>query len=255
MKLIITDLDNTLLRSDKNLSEYTAQVFEKCRQKGYLIAFATARSQSAAARFVNTIKPDVMISNGGAIVEVKGEVIYRNLMSGEDVSTILKMCRKFTNGQGLITLDCDRGYYCNFVPKDPDRYAGYVHLDFADFCEPSYKITAELEREEWGEEIAKACSNCTVISFTGEKWRRFAAKGSDKATALQILADYIGVDLRDVIAFGDDRNDLGMMELAGRAVAVSNAIDEVKAVADHIAGSNDQDGVASYIESVLLTEV
>ena len=63
MKLIITDLDNTLLRSDKSISEYTAKVFERIRAKGYLVAFATARG-CAMSRFVETIKPDIIVSNG-----------------------------------------------------------------------------------------------------------------------------------------------------------------------------------------------
>ena len=97
------------------------------------------------------------------------------------------------------------------------------------------------------------CPNCSVLTFTGEKWRRFAAKNADKETALQILADHIGMDMTDVIAFGDDVNDLGMLKLAGTAVAVSNAIEDVKAVADHVTDSNDLDGVAKFLEATILT--
>jgi len=67
-----------------------------------------------------------------------------------------------------------------------------------------------------------------------------------------MLVEYIGIDPSDVVAFGDDINDLGMLKSAGTAVAVSNAIDEVKVVADHITESNDQDGVAKFLERTLL---
>jgi len=252
VKLIITDLDNTLLRNDKNISEYTVKVFEKCRKKGYLISFASARSEPAMERFIKAIKPDIIVSNGGAIIRVAGEVIYKNIMSEQDVSKILKMCRRFTNGKGLITLDCDTGYYCSFVPNDPDRYNGYVFSDFENFKTPAYKISAELKNDEWGKEIIRACPGCTLIRFTGEKWCRFAANGSDKETALRILASHLGIDCSDIIAFGDDTNDLGMLKLAGTSVAVSNAIDEVKEVADYITDSNDQDGVARFLETMIL---
>ena len=69
---------------------------------------------------------------------------------------------------------------------------------------------------------------------------------------MKTLVEHIGIDLSDVIAFGDDINDLGMLKLAGTAVAVSNAIDEVKAVADHITESNEQDGVAQFLERTIL---
>lgn len=253
MKLIITDLDNTLLRSDKSISEYTVKVFEKCRTQGYLIAFATARAENAMARFVEEIKPHIIVSNGGATINVEGKIIYRNLMKQDDVATIVKMCRQFTNDTGLITVECDEGYFCNFVPSDPDRYAAFTYSDFKNFRAPAYKITSELENDEWVEEISRTCPNCTVINFTGEKWRRFAAKNSEKETALRILADYIGIDMIDIIAFGDDTNDLGMLRLSGTAVAVSNAIDEVKVISDYIADSNDRDGVAKFLENAILT--
>ncbi|MBQ8508477.1 MAG: HAD family hydrolase [Clostridia bacterium] len=253
MQLIITDLDNTLLRSDKSISEYTVNVFEKCRTQGYLVAFATARAENAITRFVEAIKPHIIVSNGGATINVNGEIIYRNPMEQDDVATIVKMCRQFTNDAGLITVECDEGYYCNFVPSDPDRYAAFTYSNFENFRIPAYKITSELENDEWVEEISRVCPDCTVINFTGEKWRRFAARNSDKETALKILADHIGIDMIDIIAFGDDTNDLGMLKLAGTSVAVSNAIDEVKAVADYITDNNDRDGVAKFLEKAILT--
>lgn len=252
MRLIITDLDNSLLKSDKSISEFTVNVFKKCREKGFLIGFATARAENAMTRFIQAIKPDIIISNGGATINVKGNVIYRNLMSQEDVAAIVEMCRRFTSNKGLITVECDDGYYCNFVPNDPDRRAAFTYSDFEGFKKPCYKITAELEEDAWSENIVQACPDCTLTGFTGEKWRRFAAKNSDKETALKRLADHLGIAMRDVIAFGDDMNDIGMLKLAGTAVAVSNAIDEVKAIADHIADSNENDGVARFIEQVLL---
>lgn len=252
MKLIVTDLDNTLLRSDKSISNYTIEVFEKCRQQGYIIAFATARAENAMVRFIEAIKPNIIISNGGATINVNGEIIYRNRLKGEDVAIIVEMCRQFTGNKGLITVECDEGYYCNFVPNDPDRRAAFTYSDFENFKTPAYKITSELENDEWGEEILGVCPECTLINFTGEKWRRFAAKNSDKETALNTLVNYIDIEPSDIIAFGDDTNDLGMLKIAGTAIAVSNAIDEIKAVADYITDSNDQDGVARFLDKMIL---
>ena len=254
MKLIMTDLDNTLLRSDKTISDYTVKVFEACRAQGHLIAFATARAENAMARFIDAIKPDIIVSNGGATINVCGEIIYRNRLKENEVATIVEMCRQFTDSQGLITVECDEGYYCNFVPSDPDRRAAFTYSDFENFKTPAYKITAELENDEWGEAIIRACPDCTLINFTGEKWRRFAAKNSDKEAALNTLVNHIVIDWSDIIAFGDDTNDLGMLKLAGTAVAVANAIDEVYTVADYITDSNDQDGVAKFLEKVVLNQ-
>jgi len=252
MKLIITDLDNTLLRSDKSISPYTVQILEKCRTKGWLIAFATARGR-AVSRFVETIKPDIIIANGGATVTVNGEVIYRDLLSEEDVQIILSMSQAFTNGTALISVENDDGYYCNFVPDDPDRKAVFTYDDFYNFRAPAYKVSPELESDEWAESIEKACKNCSLLNFAGEKWRRFAARDSSKETAIKALTDHLGISLNDVIAFGDDYNDLGMLKMAGTSVAVANAIDEVKQVADYITESNNDDGVAKFLEKMILS--
>ena len=249
-RMIITDLDHTLLRDDKCISAYTVSVLSRCRDAGMFVAFATARSERAMVRFIQAIQPDAIISNGGATIRVQGRLIHQNLLPQEDVVTILGMCQQFTAGRGLITVESEDGYYCNFVPTDPDRRAAFIYSDFADFRKPAYKITAELETE-WGEAIARACNDCRVVSFSREKWRRFAAEGADKGTALRVLCENMGIDPAHVIAFGDDWNDLGMLELAGTAVAVSNAIEEVKDVADHITDSNDHDGVARFLEGVM----
>lgn len=253
MKLIITDLDNTLLRSDKSISEYTSRIFERVREKGHLVAFATARGY-AIARFVDLIKPDVLITNGGATVCVDGKIIYRNLMPGSDVEKIIQMCQRFKNDGAQITIENDDGYYCNFEPADPDRRSVYTYSDFKDFRAPAYKVSPILERDEWANAIAQACPNCSLMSFREEKWRRFAAANSNKESALRILVQYLGIHLKDVIAFGDDLNDVEMLKIAGTSVAVGNAIKEVKAVANYVTDCNDNDGVASWIKRFVLND-
>lgn len=250
--LLVMDLDNTLLNRDKNITAYTVSVLKRCREKGHCIAFATARAENAMQRFIDAVLPDIIISNGGATIRVEGEIIYRNPMSAEEVALILEMCRGFTADKGLITVECEDGDYCNFMPADPDRRNAWIYSDFVGFEKPAYKITAELTNETWGEEIIRRCPNCTVIGFTGEIWRRFAAKHSDKETALKILLEYLGIAKTDVIAFGDDLNDLGMLKLSGTSVAVSNAIDAVKDVCDDVTDSNDCDGVAKFLDQKLL---
>jgi hydroxymethylpyrimidine pyrophosphatase-like HAD family hydrolase len=77
-------------------------------------------------------------------------------------------------------------------------------------------------------------------------------KGIGKGTSITKLGSFMNVDINKIIAIGDYNNDISMFKAAGIGVAVSNAIDEVKAVADYIAESNDDDGVAKFIESVIL---
>lgn len=249
MRLIVTDLDSTLLKSDKNISDYTIATFKKCREKGILVGFASSRAESAMTRFIDMIEPDFLIASGGATIKVGNKIIHENLICSESVKRILRMSRDFTNDTGLISLDCAEGYYCNFIPTDPDRGACAKYSDFKNFCIPCYKITAVLEKDEWVSQILEECKDCFYVSYTGETWRKFASKGAEKGTALKILCEHLGIDLSDTVAFGDDWNDFEMLSAAGIGIAMENAITDVKNIADFITESNDNDGVASWLEA------
>ena len=248
MKLIVTDLDSTLLRSDKNISAYTVEILKRCRESGILIGFASSRAESAMTRFIDAINPDFLISSGGATVSVGGKIIHESLISPQSVRSILQMSREFTGGKGLISLDCIDGYFCNFTPTDPDRGSTAKYSDFKDFDVPCYKITVVLEKDEWVYKILNECKDCFYVSYTGENWRKFANNGADKGNALKILCGHLGIDISETVAFGDDCNDLEMLGVAGIGVAMGNAIDAVKNVADFITDTNDNDGVAKWLE-------
>ena len=103
------------------------------------------------------IKPDAIISSGGAMVSLNGETIYDNILSSEDVSVIVKEIMSLTYSKAKISAESINGYFCNFIPDDPDRFNAFTYKDFHDFDYPCYKITAELEQDSWGEIIANKC--------------------------------------------------------------------------------------------------
>lgn len=111
-------------------------------REGHLIAFSSARAENAMTRFVQAVKPDIIISNGGAI----GKIIHKELLSAETACKIIAMCQQYTNGKGLITVETDDGSYCNYHPDDPDCRNNYQYTDFVDF-KKTYMVASELERE------------------------------------------------------------------------------------------------------------
>ena len=249
IKLIITDLDGTLLHSDKSISEHTESVFEKCREQGILTAFATARSENAARRFIDCIRPDIVISCGGALVKHHDSVIVRKQLSAETSKRIIDTCLALTGGQGEITVETDAGHFWNYHVKPDGDYSDCIYTDFVDFDFPTYKITAELETEELAKAVVRENPECETLSFRGEKWRRFAAKGADKVSAISELCEHLQIGMENVIAFGDDYNDTQMLKAVGTGVAVENAPDEIKSAADFVTESNDSDGVANFLKN------
>ena len=252
IKMIVTDLDKTLLRSDKTISDYTAKTFHLCQQLGIIVVFATARSESSCKRFIKLINPDAIISNGGAIVRIGRNVIYHATMNVKIANELLRLCLEHPK-VGYVTVDTEKGYFVNkLIGKHVPSWDEYVSASQKDLSKglecDAYKITAEIFDDSTAYSIASTFPTIDVLKFSGERWFRFANTYANKWEGLKSLAAYANVDLREIVAFGDDHNDVAMVSKCGTGVAVDNAIAEVKDVADYVCDTNDSDGVARWLE-------
>ncbi|MCL1854752.1 MAG: HAD family hydrolase [Clostridia bacterium] len=256
IQMIVTDLDGTLLRPDKTISPFTADILRSCRQRGMVIAFATARSERSCKRLTDTVNPDAVISNGGALVRARDTMIYRAAMSRETANELLRSFLRRTD-VGLITVDTDLGFFVDKpVHANNPEWSEYLPAYPMDFSQgldcDAYKITVEISDDTTAYEIASGFPTVDVLPFAGERWFRYADTAADKLCGVKALAAHFGVDLPHVAAFGDDYGDLEMLRACGAGVAVANAISEVKAAADCICGSNDVDGPAKWLEENVL---
>ncbi len=253
IKLVVTDLDRTLLRTDKNISDYTVSIFKQCRERGIVTAIATARSEVSAKRYIDRINPDIVISCGGALVRCSDKTIYRSVLPAS-ISDRLIYEMVTSDLVGEITVDCDSGYYVSY--SSPADHPDYLHGIYYDFNKPlgqdTYKITSEIFDQSYAKQLLQKYPECSVIHFSGEAWCRFASVTADKSIALQKLSSYLDVPTSQFAAFGDDYNDIEMIRGCGIGVAVANAIDEAKAVADFICDTNDNDGVAGWLDERVL---
>lgn len=250
IKLIVCDLDGTLLRSDKSISSYAIGVLEKCSTLGIKIVLATARSERGAIKVVSPFVPDFIISSGGAKITRGEEVLFSSKIPPKIVRDIIAMCRQFTGGKGEITVETDSGHYWDYKvkPQENTVESNCFYTDFKDFDEPAYKITAELENDEHCKEIVNKYPQLAFSGYKGEPWKRFAMHGADKPNGVRRVCEYLDITPSHAIAFGDDYNDVEMLKLCGTGVAMENAANEAKEAADFIAASNDSDGVAKFLE-------
>lgn len=251
-KLIVLDLDGTLLNSQKKISEGNLAALKMAREGGALIAFSTARSVGAMRDYIAAVQPDILISNGGALVERNGEVLFKRQLSAESVRHIIKRCFELSKGYFGITVETDYGYFWNYeIGCDFTRYEvpdNVQYNDYTDFNYPAYKVTVEVEHEEDARKIAAEIPDCGTLSFRGEIWRRFAHTEATKRNALEHICGCLGIQPKEILAFGDDYNDLEMLEYC-TGVAMGNALEEVKAAAEFVTDTNDNDGVAKFIIS------
>lgn len=252
-KMIITDLDNTLLRSDKTISQYTIDVLKKCQSKGVKVAFATARSEQASLRVLKQFVPDIFIGYGGALVSVGDTVIHRFDIPVDTSSQIIKEC---LNTAGVLSVSAinqsiafssDRKY----IEQKDSSY--YRYNDFSSNLNYRYlKISLRSTDPTVVEKIASHYPMCDMLRYSNEDLYRFANRDAVKWNAVKSVAEYFNINTESFVAFGDDYNDLEMLRKCGIGVAVKNAIDKVRFASKYICETNDNDGVAKWIEEYAL---
>jgi len=248
IKMIVTDLDGTLLRTDKTVSERTIAALTRCKQSGIKLAYATGRGKSAANLVPEGLFDGRIIANG-AMATVDDTVVYNSLIPYLSVRNLLMACDK----RGLrMSSQFDGMDYSNFSLSAvwPEE-TSYTIVDFSKHDKDTEKIftyditpddlvfmEAHLPPEAY---LVTAVDGVAMINH----------KNAIKSKATAELARYWGIAASEVAAFGDDLNDLDLLKFAGVGVAMGNALDVVKEVAGHICQTNDEDGLARWIEANL----
>lgn len=251
VKLILSDLDGTLLRDDKTISKASEEAFSHARKNGVLVGFCTSRARLNVKEYLKQVQTDFLISNGGACVFVGDSIIYNNSFTVEEsrkmFSAIYDICGKNIE----MTADMPDALYWNRT-KEEQQYVysrDSIYDDFSDFKMPVMKICVHTWDQDIAERIAQILGDdaVDVSKFSDIPWYKFSKKNATKERAVQELSSYLDVSLSDMAAFGDDFNDIGMLKMCGCGIAMQNAIDEVKLCADEITLSNEEDGVAHWI--------
>ena len=252
-KLLLFDLDGTLLRSDKTLSARTLDALKKSREAGYLVGISTSRAIHNCMTFLPDLTPDLFIASGGAVVLYRGEIIYTAEFSAEETRRMIGCARAVCGHDCEVTVDSLNGHYWNYK-NDPNKndatWGDTIYTDFKDFNEKALKICVQIFDNSHAEMLQKEFFDCDWARFEGGFWYKFTRKDATKESAIRKACHILGIDLADVTAFGDDIPDIGMLRLCGTGIAMGNAFAAVKEAADLVIGRNDEDGIAAYLETI-----
>lgn len=271
IKLIVCDLDGTLLNSKKKISSYTRKVLMKTKELGIHICFASGRDEQMMAVYSKCIGGcSYMLSNNGALVrDTTGNILYEAALEKPDIQQILAF---LTQRQMVFMMyTAQTMYFSNDSEKLKKRITNYEKLSeelgypmkLAAESITAYDINRNIddvakivvyEDEEMQMngflDFAKNLENVHCES-TGYGLQGAFHKSVSKRTALFKIMGHLGVDKRQVCVFGDYDNDLSMFECADRRIAMGNSIGCLKEAASEITLSNDEDGVAVYLEKEL----
>jgi Cof subfamily protein (haloacid dehalogenase superfamily) len=261
-RLIATDLDGTLLRSDgRTVSVRTRAALARAREAGITIVLVSARGPAGVAEVAGEANLDglAICSNGAVVFDLaRSEVVRHRPLAAEVAARMIHELRErlpevcFAAETELrISLEpAFEGAWDGWEPPAGTTYADALELVAA----PVTKLIARdatcsvTELALAAREVAGAEA---AVSVSGEWVIEIAAAGVNNAAALEELAEDLGIPARAVVAFGDYPNDLPMLAWAGLAIAPANAHPEVLAQVDLVTESNDADGVAIAVERLL----
>ena len=264
--LYVSDLDGTLMHKDLKISDFSVKTINALVEKGVAFTYATARSISSAGTITKDLKLKLpVITRNGAVLADNntGKIIEKALFTEKEVEMLKDMLPELPK-TGFVSCyfgdDMKKVFagslhtaelqgYLDYYKDDPSVVTvsalsemfmgnpGYVTIiGNKDETEPLYLRTREYNGWE--------CLFQKDV-YRDEYWLEIAPRNSTKAKSILKLKEEYGFD--KLVVFGDSANDITMFKIADEAYAVSNAVDELKALATGIIGSNEEDAVAVYL--------
>ncbi len=255
--LICTDLDGTLLRHDKTVSEENLRAIEYFKSEGGLFTYVTGRMPQTTEYVYNTINPNAPFGciNGGGIYDHRTqEYVWLNYLSHDAIDLVVDACEKMPTVGAQVNTP-DKIYFCyeNEVMENFRRVTSTPNLvaNCREIKEPLCKVVFGAQSEEVPllEKILKSHPRASEYDFIRSEKHLYEIlpRGNSKGSVLVRLAEYLGVDMKKTVAIGDYDNDVSMIRVAGLGVAVANASESAKAAADHITVHYEQDAIARVI--------
>lgn len=269
IKLVAVDMDGTLLNSKKQVPKENIDAIREYKKKGVMFAFCTGRVMNEI-ELVSDELPEVdyaITCNGSLVYDISDrtnyKLIYGNTISMEEVRDIYKFIEELgvdmmfeLQADGVVytskyCIDNPDKYGAEYIRDlikqtrvpiedikqyiyERDEYVGKLNIFFPD-AETRFKVLEELKKLEYD----CAYSEPTNIDIN--------QKGSDKGKGLKMLMEHLGLTEQEVLAIGDNFNDLEFLQVTPNSVAMENAPEEVKTYANYVTLSNDENGVAYAI--------
>lgn len=263
VRLIASDIDGTLLRSDGTMSARTVDALAAAEESGLLVVLCTGRPP----RWMREISE--MTGHHGLAVCANGALVYdlRTEQVVERFPIDVEVARKLTEalkaavpGIAFAVEHGDRfGHEPAYVPMyEVPRETVRAELEEL-VAEPMAKLIArhpDMTSTQLHDAVAAAMEDLADLAeatYSGDNIVEISAAGVSKAFALERLAAEHGIAADEVVAFGDMPNDIPLLTWAGRGIAMGNAHPDVVSIADEQTLTNDEDGVAVVVEQVLAT--
>jgi Cof subfamily protein (haloacid dehalogenase superfamily) len=265
IKLVVSDVDGTLVRKDKSLSPRTIAAVHRLRAANIPFTLISARPVSGIMPLVAPLGIDIPVAafNGGILFRPDGSEIVAHPVERAVVEGVFALAEGlavdrwvFAGGQWYASTD--QGVHVEHE-RVASNQAPVVRSDFGDLYDAADKLTFVSDDRTLlkglAERAVAAFGDRATIGQSQTYYLDVTDTAANKGDGVAALAELLGVDLADVAVFGDMDNDVAMFDRAGFSVAMGQAPESVKARADEISSSNEEDGVAHAIDAFILPKV
>jgi Cof subfamily protein (haloacid dehalogenase superfamily) len=252
-KLIVFDIDGTLLTTEMKFLDSTKQALVSLKEKGHYICIATGRDYVSAKSIVDELEIDTYVLCNGSIGYVRQELEHEVMLSKESIKKLIEIA---TENNDQVVFQTSNGLKRHFEEPGESLTKAYESLGWTipDFDEMYWKQNQIIQAMLFckPEDLQKYA----IKEFRYVSWHKFGLdvipKEGSKAKTILKIAEENGFKREDIIFFGDGMNDIELMELSGIGVAMGNAETEVKEKADLITDSCNEHGIYNALKSMSL---
>jgi Cof subfamily protein (haloacid dehalogenase superfamily) len=253
-RVVASDLDGTLVREDGTISQRTRDALQLAEAAGALVVFVTGRPPRWMKPVVEATGASglAICANGALVYDLgRGEIVREHALQPASAARLVTALREALPGvQFAVESGLAFGHEPAYEPSwpMPNRRVAEVEELIADPVSKLLVKHPDWPAEEIHQQVVDLAGDQAVVTYSGNVLLEISGAGVSKASTLAALCEEQGHAPAEVVAFGDMPNDVPMLQWAGHGVAVANAHEQVLAVADEVAASNDDDGVAKVIE-------
>lgn len=261
-KMIVCDIDDTLLNDDLMITEGTKKALTTAAERGFMVTIATGRMFASAKKVAAQLGLNVpIISYQGALIKnlQDGEVLYERYVPTDLAKLVHAYCEEnglflnvYYNDEMYIKAENDKSRYYQSISGIKQK----IEPDLSKMLDKPMPKMLIIDEPDLLDQLIPVFEELTggALHITKSKpnFLEFMHKEGSKGQAITHLAKHYGISLSEVIACGDSWNDHDMIEVAGLGVAMGNAIEPLKQIADYVTMSNNEDGIQHVVEKFML---
>ncbi|MFC4812503.1 HAD family hydrolase [Paenibacillus sp. GCM10023250] len=258
MRGIALDLDGTLLNSARQVSERNANALLACKRRGMRIIFATGRPPRSVR---NLLPPELLDGaafvyyNGALVVDEAAGLWLHTPIERETAAEILDYCAERLPADVRVSLESNDRLFSSRAPRDSAFFSPWNRPTICGLADMKRQTATKLLLMEFGDaepRLRAAFAPKTRFIATDQgKLIQIMHASVSKLTGILAVCERDGIGASELLAFGDDHNDLEMFAMSVHGVAMGNAVPELKAAAAEVTETNDHDGVALVLERYL----